>query len=237
VEVSFSELPPDVAEAPRAPADVDFAISLAEEREPTPTEMGTALEADEPMEPTSIDSVAVVLEQSRIASRSAAAMTVSGKLAEDQAESDREAARREKRAQRRREIPGEALFQAAEKKTVDDLVASFSVSGYDSDGSLKATRASLKRLAGLDATPPPPAIAMRGLTPAPPGIFEGEITPLPTPAMMQKRPSLSGAHVAWVVVGLVVAGLLGHYVPTWLDRSGSNGDHQPKPSTELSQTN
>ena len=58
-------------------ADEVFAAS-SEEACPTPTEMGAAIEAEEPMEPTSIDSVAVVLEQARIAFRARGSSSSSG---------------------------------------------------------------------------------------------------------------------------------------------------------------
>ncbi len=220
VDVSFSEPPPEVALA--------SAPEPALERDPTPTEMGAAATFDEPNDPTTIDSVAVVLEQARIAARGPAPTP----LGDDEEIAE---PRREKRSRRRN--GGEASFDAAEKKSVDDLLASFSVSGYDSDGTLKATRTTLKRLAGLDPTPPPPAVALRGLTPPPPRASgSDEVTPVPTARFEGHRRGGGPARVAMVVVGLVIAGLLGHYVPTWFDRTGSNERPAP-PANALSQRN
>jgi hypothetical protein len=226
VEVTFSEPPPDVA-APAAEAVEREAPEPV--HEPTPTDAGAAFAHEELHEPTTIDSVAVVLEQARIAAR-APMPTID---ASDEGRSPSEAKR--SRGPRRRDQ--EATFDAAQKKSVDDLVASFSVSGYDSDGTLRATRSTLKRLAGLDATPPPPSVAVRGKTPPPPRVAEvPEVTPVPTAQFGRSRRGFDVGRAAWVVVGLVLAGLLGHYVPTWLDRTGS-AEPPAAPDTELSRRN
>lgn len=219
VEVDFSEPAPAVAPAPVMVAPAD----------PTPAEP-TRFESDAdhpspldtlaPDDPTAIDSVAMVLEQARIAAATPAAER-------EEREQEREPKRRG-----RRDAAGEAIFDAAQRKTVDDLVANFSVSQYDSDASMRSTRATIKRLAGLDPTPPPPAIASRRSLPP---ITASRELPLPSVHASRGRAALNATHVAWVVVGLVLAGLLGHYVPTWLDRTGASD--QRDDASRLSQSN
>lgn len=120
-----------------------------------------------------------------------------------------------------------AFRGAARRSDVDDLLAKFSVSELATPEHLRATRASLKKLAGLDATPPPPSAAeIKKLTQRPPAVAAAQA---PIAARVELRPQRSAAAVAvqspatlrattiaLVAVGLVVAGLLGHFVPVWL---------------------
>ena len=220
VVVDFSESPPEVAAAPTPtsamPEAIDMISAFLDDGAPSALDM---LAIDDP---TAIDSVAMVLEQSRIAAATPAALRESS------------GAEREPKPRRssRRDAAGEAVFEAADRRSVDDLVANFSVSQYDSDASMRSTRATLKRLAGLDPTPPPPATAARGSLP--PMSSEPDL-PIASLHSARGRSAFNSAHVAWLVVGLVLAGLLGHYVPTWLDRTGAAEDADP--ARRLSQSN
>jgi hypothetical protein len=117
------------------------------------------------------------------------------------------------------------------KSDVDDLLNRFGVSSLATPDSMQKTRASLKRLAGLDPTPPPPsAQELRRMTAKPPAV---ELTlrrspraeapemeaPLPLPL---PKPFM----IALVALGLLLAGLVGHYLPGWLDElRADSGQH------------
>jgi len=105
------------------------------------------------------------------------------------------------------------------RSDVDDLLDRFVVSTIAGPDALKASRASLKRLAGLDPTPPPPsAVEIKRMTEQLPPRATGkvrirladDVETLPTPPLRKTMPW------AWVAFGLVVAGLLGHFLPAWL---------------------
>jgi len=128
-----------------------------------------------------------------------------------------QAARAKKRS---REEPSADI--SCSKSDVDDLLQRFGVSSLATPDSMQKTRASLKRLAGLDPTPPPPtASELRRLTARPPAV---ELTlRRPTRQRLESDAELPASHagarpfaVALVAAGLVLAGLLGHYLPSWL---------------------
>lgn len=117
------------------------------------------------------------------------------------------------------------------RSNVDDLLDRFNVSALTTPETIKDTRASLKRLAGLDPTPPPPtARELKRLTGRPPTVaMKIEDVPRgtraarfsaaslePVEAVTPARP-LRWTSVALVAMGLILAALLGHYLPTWLD--------------------
>lgn len=114
-------------------------------------------------------------------------------------------------------------FQGVGRRSdLDELLNRFEVSQLSSAESMSSARASLKRLAGLDPTPPPPSVEeLKKLTQKPPAVS--------TPVRIELRAERKGrsaeparkssgrwAVVALVALGLVIAGLLGHYVPQWL---------------------
>lgn len=131
---------------------------------------------------------------------------------------------------RRRHEP--AADVSCRKSDVDDLLDRFGVSSLATPDSMQKTRASLKRLAGLDPTPPPPtAQELRRLTAKPPAVeltlrrsprTEGPAeleAPMPMPI---PKPFM----IALVALGLVLAGLVGHYLPGWLDElRADSGQH------------
>jgi hypothetical protein len=124
----------------------------------------------------------------------------------------------------RREIAREPSTVAAlgpcRQSDVDDLLDRFAVSALTDPESMRATRASLKRLAGLDPTPPPPSVAeLKKLIesmPAPKANRVERPAPLERAASVERHASSRRMPWALVAVGLVVAGLLGHYLPAWL---------------------
>ncbi|MBK6519611.1 MAG: hypothetical protein IPG04_37130 [Polyangiaceae bacterium] len=91
---------------------------------------------------------------------------------------------------------------------------------------LRATRASLKRLAGLDATPPPPTAAeLKKLTQRPPPVASAPQISARVELRAQRSAAAVAVHapamprsttIALVALGLMLAGLLGHFVPRWL---------------------
>lgn len=108
------------------------------------------------------------------------------------------------------------------RSDVDDLLARFGVSSLVTPETMQSTRASLKRLAGLDPTPPPPSAAeLRKLTARPPRVelFRmRESQREEVLATLPDRAALRPTTVALVALGLVLAGLLGHYLPPWLEQ-------------------
>jgi hypothetical protein len=105
------------------------------------------------------------------------------------------------------------------KSDVDDLLERFVVSTLSSPESMREARASLKRLAGLDPTPPPPAAAeIRRLTEALESVARAK-REAPPPDLPPAKPQRSGFRtgmVAIAVIALLAAGLLGHYLPRLL---------------------
>ncbi len=132
---------------------------------------------------------------------------------------DAAAAPRRSRREIAREPNGGAALGPCKQSDVDDLLDRFAVSALTDPDAMRATRASLKRLAGLDPTPPPPSVSeLKRIIenmPAP------KVNRVERAAPASRAPSVeSGAsrRMPWalVAVGLVVAGLLGHYLPAWL---------------------
>ncbi len=137
------------------------------------------------------------------------------------------------RAGRKRQRHEPSADIACSKSDVDDLLNRFGVSSLSTPDSMQKTRASLKRLAGLDPTPPPPsAQELRRMTAKPPAVELtlrrsarasapvelGAPPPLPFP-----KPFM----IALVAVGLLLAGLVGHYLPGWLDElRADSGEHR-----------
>ncbi len=120
-----------------------------------------------------------------------------------------------------------AAFRGAAKRSdVDDLLAKFAVSELATPEHLRATRASLKRLAGLDATPPPPTAAeLKKLTQRPPPVASAPQISARVELRAQRSAAAVAVHapamprsttIALVALGLMLAGLLGHFVPRWL---------------------
>ncbi len=120
-----------------------------------------------------------------------------------------------------------ASLGASRRSDVEDLLDRFVVSTLASPEGLRAARASLKRLAELDPTPPPPAAAeIRRITEsletagrirAPQGAARSRRDLLLTPTREGHGHSSGRAGlVAAAVLALVVAGLLGHYLPRLL---------------------
>ncbi len=112
-----------------------------------------------------------------------------------------------------------ASLGSTSKSDVDDLLERFVVSTLSSPESMREARASLKRLAGLDPTPPPPAAAeIRRLTEALESVARAKrevpAPDLPTPA--PPRSSFRAGAVAIALIALLAAGLLGHYLPRLL---------------------
>lgn len=118
-------------------------------------------------------------------------------------------------------------FATAKRSNVDDLLARFVPSDLTSAEGMSSTRASLKRLAGLDATPPPPSTEeLKKLTQRPPAVAAVALDALPEPkrsrGLSAKGASVAARTTPWLAIvlialGLVIAGLLGHYLPVWLD--------------------
>lgn len=120
-----------------------------------------------------------------------------------------------------------AAFRGAAKRSdVDDLLAKFAVSELATPEHLRATRASLKRLAGLDATPPPPTAAeLKKLTQRPHPVASAPQISARVELRAQRSAAAVAVHapamprsttIALVALGLMLAGLLGHFVPRWL---------------------
>lgn len=127
------------------------------------------------------------------------------------------------------------------RSDVDDLLNRFNVSALSTPETIKDTRASLKRLAGLDPTPPPPtARELKRLTGRPPAVAMSIAeVPRATRAARSSAASLEPVDVvaptrpirwtsiALVALGLVLAALLGHYLPTWLDAQRNSTNATP----------
>lgn len=122
---------------------------------------------------------------------------------------------------RRKRSGAPAEIALTSRSDVDDLLSKFVVSTLSTPDGMERTRKSLKRLAGLDATPPPPTVEeLRKLTARPPQVEERatskaplrvELTPIARP---HERPRTFVALA--LAVGFVLAGLLGHYLPSWV---------------------
>jgi hypothetical protein len=113
----------------------------------------------------------------------------------------------------------EAQIELADKSKVDDLLASFSVSSLD-DGAMASARRDLKELAGLDATPAPMVLTKRSDPPA--RSFERAKVPSVSPTAApndEKRRVIGARRLGLIVVGLLIAGLIGHYASSWLGSS------------------
>ncbi len=118
-------------------------------------------------------------------------------------------------------------FATAKRSNVDDLLARFVPSDLTTNEGMSSTRASLKRLAGLDATPPPPsAEELKKLTQHPPAVVATARDASPVPKRSRVgapgRASVAARSTPWLAIvlialGLLIAGLLGHYLPVWLD--------------------
>jgi hypothetical protein len=117
---------------------------------------------------------------------------------------------------------------ATQKSDVEDLLERFVVSTLSSPESMRQARASLKRLAGLDPTPPPPPVEeIRRLTAAIESSVRARRAEAPeAPAMVPtpSRGAFRASYVAVAVIALLVAGLLGHYLPRLL-ASGDAPEH------------
>ncbi|NUO51173.1 MAG: hypothetical protein HOV80_20130 [Polyangiaceae bacterium] len=112
-----------------------------------------------------------------------------------------------------------ASLGSTAKSDVDDLLERFVVSTLSSPESMREARASLKRLAGLDPTPPPPAAAeIRRLTAALESVARAkrEVPAPELPPALPKRSGFRAGMVAIALIALVAAGLLGHYLPRLL---------------------
>lgn len=112
-----------------------------------------------------------------------------------------------------------ASLGSTAKSDVDDLLDRFVVSTLSSPEEMREARASLKRLAGLDPTPPPPAAAeIRRLTEALESVVRAkrEAPPAEPPPVLPRRSAFRAGMVAIAVIALVAAGLLGHYLPRLL---------------------
>ncbi|MFO0547062.1 MAG: hypothetical protein U0271_01675 [Polyangiaceae bacterium] len=119
-----------------------------------------------------------------------------------------------------------------QRSNVDDLLDRFAVSPVAGPEHMTSTKAALKRLAGLEPTPPPPMVLTSpaferaeatppSRTPAPPRTARATRPnkPASTPSQRDAQPAAQRPRAMWVAlvaVSLVVAGLLGHYLPTWL---------------------
>jgi len=132
-----------------------------------------------------------------------------------------------------REPAGGAALGACRKSDVEDLLDRFVVSTLAAPDSLATTRASLKRLAGLEPTPPPPTVAeiqriQSQLGPPRTRHARAERSMEPDVLAPVTPSGLSwgaggAAHaeapgrMSWalVAVGLILAGILGHFLPTW----------------------
>lgn len=122
---------------------------------------------------------------------------------------------------RRKRGGSPAEIALTNRSDVDDLLSKFVVSTLSSPDGMEKTRKSLKRLAGLDATPPPPTVEeLRKLTARPPQVAEKATSKAPlrvelTPIARTHEKSRAFVAVA-LAVGFVLAGLLGHYLPSWV---------------------
>lgn len=122
---------------------------------------------------------------------------------------------------RRKRPASPAEIALTNRSDVDDLLSKFVVSTLSSPDGMEKTRKSLKRLAGLDATPPPPTVEeLRKLTARPPQVAEKAASRAPirvelTPIARTHEKSRAFVAVA-LAVGFVLAGLLGHYLPSWV---------------------
>lgn len=139
--------------------------------------------------------------------------------------------RRQARAMR--EPAGGAALGACTKSDVEDLLDRFVVSTLAAPDSLAATRASLKRLAGLEPTPPPPTVAeiqriQSQLGPPRTRHARAErsmepdlLAPVTSSGLSWGAGGTAHAEApgrlpwALVAVGLILAGILGHFLPTW----------------------
>jgi hypothetical protein len=109
------------------------------------------------------------------------------------------------------------------KSDVDDLLDKFVVSTLATPETMRETRATLKRLAGLDATAMPPPVIIAAIEEPPPVVATPE--PIDDTFVLVRRNRASSmrlVHVALVTLGLVLAGLLGHYVPRWIAEAHSD---------------
>lgn len=119
------------------------------------------------------------------------------------------------------------------KSNVDDLIDRFAVSELTSPEGIEKTRAALKKLAGLDPTPPPPSASeLRRLTARPPAVaprsVEAQLILRRTATVVADRSRTPrAATIALVALGLVLAGLLGHYLPSWLGEARANAEATP----------
>lgn len=215
VDVAEVDAPVVEAPAPRAAAQPRAPIFAAREvthddaaleqiAEPTPTTLGVASEVDDALDPSAIDAAF------------AEAAEAEGTIIDPGASVELGGA-----AYLRGSINAPLVVDdevQVRRSDVEDLLRGFVTTRYDSDASLRLTRSSLKRLAGVDPTPPPSAVAMftQPKRDAEPRAVEAASDALPS---IPKR-GLRKARVALVAFGLVAAGVLGHYVPTWIERLG-----------------
>lgn len=139
------------------------------------------------------------------------------------------------------------------RSDVDDLLNRFNVSALTTPETIKDTRASLKRLAGLDPTPPPPtARELKRLTgrpatgkdlrdePSAPAVGASVPEALragraarssaaslePVEAVSAAKP-VRWTSIALVSLGLILAALLGHYLPSLLHARPSTSNATP----------
>lgn len=126
-----------------------------------------------------------------------------------------------------------ALSESVTKSSVDDLLDRFAVSALTTPESMSSTRASLKRLAGLDPTPPPPsAEELKKLTVRPPAVTiqlraEPKRQVAPAVPVPPARQASKWVAVALIAFGLVLAGLVGHYLPTWINGARAAAEAAP----------
>jgi len=119
------------------------------------------------------------------------------------------------------------------KSDVDDLLSRFAVSELTTPEGIEKTRAALKKLAGLEPTPPPPtAHELRRLTGRAPAVASRPVeTQLvlrrATPAVADRGRTTRALTIGLVALGLVLAGLLGHYLPSWFSEARANAEATP----------
>ncbi len=121
---------------------------------------------------------------------------------------------------KRRSPESTAALGATQKSEVEDLLDRFVVSTLSSPESMRQARASLKRLAGLDPTPPPPAVEeIRRLTAALESSARAKRAEAPEPIVVPAPPprqAFRAGTIAVALIALLAAGLLGHYLPRLL---------------------
>jgi hypothetical protein len=121
---------------------------------------------------------------------------------------------------KRRSSESTAALGATQKSEVEDLLDRFVVSTLSSPESMRQARASLKRLAGLDPTPPPPAVEeIRRLTAALESSARAKRAEAPEPIVVPAPPprqAFRAGTIAVALIALLAAGLLGHYLPRLL---------------------